>query len=238
MDAVGTILMSLAARARPHVDIATLLCEEAADTLPVAGSSLVVMTPEGSRAPVAAIGRYAKRLEEIQFVTGEGPSVDAFTKGRLVLAGDLATRPGWPVFSPAALDAGVAAVFAFPVQIGGIRLGVFELHHTEPGSLGEQDLSSCLHFADTAALVLMHGEDVGPWAKDEMDDWTAYGVQAEVHQATGMVSVQASVDLNEALSMLRARAFADARPALEVAQDVTARRLRFDPPMPDGEVAR
>ncbi len=59
-----------------------------------------------------------------------------------------------------------------------------------------------------------------------------------MHQATGMVSVQASVDLNEALLMLRARAFADARPALEVAQDVTARRLRFNPPMSDGVVAR
>lgn len=237
VDPVGTILMSLVARARAGVDIATLLCEEASAALPVSGAGLMLTSPEGSRAMVASSGPLARRLEEIQFVTGEGPSVDASTQGRLVLAHDLATRHGWPAFTEAAGGAGVRAVFAFPVQIGGIRLGVFELHRTEPGSLSDEELTSCLHFLDAATLVLMHGEDLASWVSDGARETAGHGVRAEVHQATGMVSVQAAVALSEALLLLRGRAFADSRSLLAVARDVIGRQIRFLPtasPGPDG----
>ena len=41
-----------------------------------------------------------------------------------------------------------------------------------------------------------------------------------LHQATGVVSVQASVPLNVALLLLRARAYAEQRPIGTLAQDV------------------
>jgi hypothetical protein len=43
-----------------------------------------------------------------------------------------------------------------------------------------------------------------------------------------MISVQLNVDLAEALARLRAHAFAQDRSVAEVADDVVARRLRFD----------
>ncbi|KPI12010.1 GAF domain protein [Actinobacteria bacterium OK074] len=51
--------------------------------------------------------------------------------------------------------------------------------------------------------------------------------RAAVHQATGMISVQLGVSLEEALVRLRAHAYGSERPVGEVAQDVVARRLRF-----------
>ena len=48
---------------------------------------------------------------------------------------------------------------------------------------------------------------------------------AEVHQATGMVSVQLGVSVDEAFVRLRARAFADGRSLKAVAGDVISRRL-------------
>jgi hypothetical protein len=49
-----------------------------------------------------------------------------------------------------------------------------------------------------------------------------------VHQATGMVSVQLEAGLEEAFARLRAYAFAVDRTVEAVADDVVARRLRFD----------
>jgi AmiR/NasT family two-component response regulator len=49
-----------------------------------------------------------------------------------------------------------------------------------------------------------------------------------VHQASGMVSVQASIDVAEALVRLRAYAFATDRRLDDVAEDVVGRRLRFE----------
>jgi hypothetical protein len=53
------------------------------------------------------------------------------------------------------------------------------------------------------------------------------GDPPEVHQATGMISVQLSVTIGEAFARLRARAFADDRPLSELATDVITRRIRF-----------
>ena len=52
--------------------------------------------------------------------------------------------------------------------------------------------------------------------------------RAEVHQAAGMVSVHAGVGLAEALVLLRARAFAEDRPVLDLARHVIARVVTFE----------
>jgi AmiR/NasT family two-component response regulator len=53
--------------------------------------------------------------------------------------------------------------------------------------------------------------------------------RAEVHQATGIVSVQAALGLAEALLLLQAHAFVVDRSMLDVARDVIARVLKFAP---------
>jgi AmiR/NasT family two-component response regulator len=55
------------------------------------------------------------------------------------------------------------------------------------------------------------------------------GSRAEVYQATGMISVQLGVSLEEALVRLRAHAFAASTPLDDVAGNVVSRLLRFDP---------
>ena len=52
--------------------------------------------------------------------------------------------------------------------------------------------------------------------------------RAVVHQAAGMVSVQASVSVEDAMLLLRAYTFAEDSPIKAVAADVVTRRLRFD----------
>ena len=61
---------------------------------------------------------------------------------------------------------------------------------------------------------------------DVLDRLAGYG--AEVHQASGMVSVQLGVGVGEALVRLRAHAYAAEQPLREVAADVVGRRLQLD----------
>jgi hypothetical protein len=58
---------------------------------------------------------------------------------------------------------------------------------------------------------------------------------AQVHQATGMISVQLNSDLTAAFMRLRAHAYLTGRRLSQVANDVVTRRLRFDP---DTDIAR
>jgi hypothetical protein len=176
------------------------------------------MTAEGPAGIIAATDGPAMELEELQFTLGEGPCVDASATGRPVLQPDLArTAPlRWPAFAGGALDAGIRAVFAFPLRVGAIRVGVLDLYRDRPGPLSADDLSEALSFADAATLVLLHEQAgaAGIGTMPALDD------RAEVHQATGVVSVHAEVGLAEALVLLRARAFADQRPLGDLARDV------------------
>ncbi|MGZ4614294.1 MAG: GAF and ANTAR domain-containing protein [Actinomycetes bacterium] len=202
-----------------------------AAALPVSGVGLIVMTDSGPGAMLAATDGSARVMEELQFTLGEGPCVEASRDRRSVLQPDLArTAPQrWPEFATGALEAGIRAIFAFPLQVGMIPLGVLDLYRDTAGTLDEGQLAEALCFADAATTVLLNLQAAnGP---QDIASGLAVLVEnrAEVHQATGMVSVQAMLGLAEALILLRAHAYAAERPILDVARDVVARILRFGP---------
>lgn len=231
MTTVGQILSSLMDGNPGGSTLPELLCDRCADALSVTGVGLALMTKEGHEGVVAATDGPARVMEDLQFTLGEGPCVDASTEGRPVLQPDLAkTAPArWPAFGPAVLDAGVAAIFAFPLQVGGIRLGVLDLYRDTAGNLEAGQLSDALVYADAAVVILLHLQNqMGPGDGLHPQLADALGSRPEVHQATGMIAVQAAVGLAEALLLLRARAFAVERPILDLARDVVGRRLRFD----------
>lgn len=194
-------------------------------SLPVSGVGMALMTNEGPAGIIAATDGPAMELEELQFTLGEGPCVDASQTGRPVLQPDLArTAPlRWPAFAGGALEAGVRALFAFPLRVGAIRVGVLDLYRDRAGPLSTDDLTEALSFADAATLILLHEQAGSPVLVSipVLDD------RAQVHQATGVVSVQAGVGLAEALVLLRARAFADQRPLDDLAREVLAGTADF-----------
>ena len=104
----------------------------------------------------------SERLAGLELTLGEGPSLDAAASGGPVLASDLAaveTAGRWPVFAPAALRAGAAAVFVFPLRVGAIRAGVMGLYRDRAGPLSAAQLGDALVFADTATLLLLDAQD-------------------------------------------------------------------------------
>jgi GAF domain/ANTAR domain len=221
--AVNEILSAVWAASRSSADQADSLVCLCARTLPVSGVGLALMTDDGPAGTVAASDDGAMRLEELQFTLGEGPCVEASRTGRPVLAPDLAGTSSrrWPQFSAGADAAGLRAVFALPLQVGGIRLGVLDLYRHTAGELSPAELSDALTFADAATQLLLdlQAQDTAqripaPHALAVLDD------RAEVHQATGVVSVRAGVSLAQALALLRARAYAEDRPIGDLARDV------------------
>lgn len=228
---VQQILLETAVAAEKSLaTLPEVLCAACAVALPVTGVGLILMNDQGPAGLVAATDGPAATMEELQFTLGEGPCVDASTAGRPVLQPHLRqTGPArWPGFGPGALDAGIEAIFAFPLQVGRIRLGVLDLYRDVPGTLSPAELGEALSFADAATRVLLHLQDQMPLNGGLHPALGASSLnRPEVHQATGMISVQASVGLAEALLLLRAHSYSSDRSVLHVARDVIARRLRL-----------
>jgi ANTAR domain/GAF domain len=203
------------------------------------GAGVTVMASPTVSDTVHATDRVAGELEEWQLTFGQGPCVDAFAGGGPVLVGDLGSPESaarWPVFTPAALDSGARAVFALPLQVGAIRVGVLDLYRTRAGGLSPHELADALAFADTAGMLLLDtAAGTQPDTADlawQRDDPTAH--HAQVHQATGMILVQLAISAEAAFARLRAYAYAHDRRLGDVARDVVERRLRFAPDPPGG----
>lgn len=187
----------------------------------------------GTAQPLEVVGPAGDEFAELQIMVGEGPVTEALRQNRPVFAPDLAddwNAKRWPVFAPAAVAAGVAAVFVIPLTLGGITLGALEICRDVDGSLAPDELADALLFADAATTLLLQRSaasavpDAGDMSRTEPE--RRWGV---VHQATGMVSVQLDTDLGEAFLRLRAHSYLSGRRLSDVATDVVERKLRFTP---------
>jgi len=210
------------------------ICLAVLPVLSASGSGISMMTEDGTRGMCVASDPVSQHVDDLQFVLGEGPCMDAYDGRRPVLITDVeesaATR--WPIYAPAAILGGVRAVFAFPLQIGGARLGVLDVFRQTTGPLSAEELADALTFTDvTVAAVLDRQQKVGD--RDQADELaSAVQRRAELFQAQGMVMVQLGVPLSEAMARLRAHAYAENRRIGDVARDVIARRLLFTPEVP------
>jgi hypothetical protein len=174
----------------------------------------------------------AERLADLQTLLGEGPAADADRNGRPVAVTDLSTtesRRTWPLFAAAALAAGTRSALVVPMAVGLARIGLFGLYSRTPTVLVTSQRAEVDAFAAVAlGLVLDDIPQTPPDLYQWLSDSRALS-RPEVHQATGIVSVQLGIDVTESLVRLRAHAYAQARPLLEIAREVVTHRLRFSP---------
>jgi hypothetical protein len=204
------------------------LCVE---MLGVTGAGISMLTKSGNHGVICATDDVSSRIEDLQLTLGEGPCIDAVGSGTPVLVSDLQDTDDvltqrWPAFTEGAGEAGVRAVFAFPLRIGAISVGAMDLYRDEPGELAAFEFPHALMAADAAAHALLHLDSLPDGMADTTADFrTAFHPQ--VNQATGMVQVQLGVPTDEAFVLLRARAFATGRTLVELAADVVNRRIRF-----------
>ncbi|MEU9272444.1 ANTAR domain-containing protein [Streptomyces sp. NPDC048251] len=233
---IRVLVAEQAARRGTRIGVVDV-CTAAVAALPVGGAGLSAMSRTAASHPLCSTDDISARLEELQLTLGEGPCVEAFARGSAVLTPDLLTvelQDHWAVFADAALEAGARAVFSLPLQMGAISPGVLDLYAEVPTVLDTEELADALAFADLATLLLLDARidatgapTDGPVPDRGFEDLGAY--RAEIDQASGMLTVQLGVGIDEAFVLLRAHAYARGRRLADVAADVVARRLRFPP---------
>lgn len=210
------------------------LCRAAARTLPATGVGINLIVDSRTPVTVAASHPAIVTIEALQFALGEGPSLDAHATRRPVIVADLrgSGRDRWPGYALAVQEHGVRALFAFPLRVGVARLGVLDVYRAESGELSVPALARAATFAEVATLSLLEMQQVhrepGQVVHDALDG------RYEVFQAQGMVTVQLGVSMTDALARMRARAFTRNQRLIDLANDVVAGGLVFEPDEPWG----
>jgi hypothetical protein len=206
------------------------LCAACVNALPVDGVGLSLMTRDhpGGRALLGASDGVGARIEELQFDLGEGPCFSAFGDARPVLVPDMQDREPrvrWPMFTREIQMVGVGSLFAFPLQVGAIGIGVLDCYRSRVGPLTE--IAEALAMADAVTMALINIR-ARPGLDEPVDlfdlSWRTHAV---VHQATGALVAQLGISTEDALAKLRARAFRESRPVDAVARDLMADELHI-----------
>lgn len=203
----------------------------ASEMLGVTAASVAIIEHGEHRGALALCGEGAAALDDLQFTLGEGPCIAADRGTGPVLEPDLSGAAAqWPAFAPSAIAHGCAAAFAFPLRIGGIRIGVLSLYRDRPGALSAEDLDDAIAIANVLTHLVLAAEDeltsgMLPARLGEVLDH-----RRPVHQATGMMAAQMDVDVAAALAQLRAWAWSRGRSIDAVAEEVVRGALRFEIP--------
>ncbi|HZP51309.1 ANTAR domain-containing protein [Actinocrinis sp.] len=225
---------SFAARLRAREpEVAQLLrvfMAAVAETADVAGAAVTLFGPESVETLAAASDERAKAVQDIEFALGEGPAHSSVELHSAVRARGAALLERWPVFGPAAADLGVTDVVAVPVQPAGTPLGALTVF--DPSDPAVQDGFERLHvIADTLSRIMLSPRQSaeGRGGAAELPSLFAQAdIHATVHQASGVLAAQLGCPLAEALSLIRAHAYAEGVSIDSVAQDIVDRRLRLD----------
>jgi hypothetical protein len=210
--------------ALPGDQVEQHLCGACSDLLSVSAAAVTVTAEDASAGLLCSSDATAAALEELQMTLGEGPSVDAQRFGLPVGEPDLADprQPRWLSFDQSAAAEGVAAIFAFPLRVGALRVGVLTLYQRRSGALSEQQHACALVAADVLTQTILAIQAHAPpgVVADALRGITDQRV--DVHQAAGMIAVRLGTSVADALVRLRAHAYGEGRPLAEIAQEVVA----------------
>jgi hypothetical protein len=202
----------------------------AAQITGVSGASIALLSDDGQLTNLGSSNDQAAKLMDLEITLREGPcndacvGEDAIEEGNLLKSG----KSRWLIYTPLAVKIGARSVFGFPVRIGSVRLGALGLHREKIGELTYEQASDGYLMASVigrAVLAMQAGAPSDSLAEELEQEAT---FDFTIHQAAGMLAVQASVSIGDALVLLRTHAFAQGMAISTLSTKVIAREMKFD----------
>ena len=145
----------------PIQGILDRLVERIVEVLPITSAGVTLISAGTAPQCIAVSDDSALRFERLQTEIGEGPCVSAFESGQAVAVASLASDHRFPRFAAAAVSAGLAAVFTFPLRHGAGRLGALDLYRDTPGELDLREMGVAQTLADVAAAYVVNAQARG-----------------------------------------------------------------------------
>jgi diguanylate cyclase (GGDEF)-like protein len=177
------------------------LVKRIVDIMPITGAGVTLIGADLHPRYVTASDDSALLFERLQSELGEGPCLAVYESGGAIEVSDLSTETRFPRFSPRAFDAGLAAVFTFPLHHGDLRLGALDLYRDIPGPLSADAMTAAQTLADVAAAYLINAQ-----GRADLQASSDQSREAALHDAlTGLPNRVLMLELVEQASRRRRR---------------------------------
>lgn len=200
------------------VDFLQNLVDRSAGVSGAEAVGLMLAAPDGKFRFMAASNPTGRMLELLQLQSAEGPCLECHRTGRPVVNADLnRAQERWPVFAPAALQAGFQSVHAFPLRLRTEVLGALNLFGHEDVEFDEDDVRIVQALADVATIALLQERNMA--RSDKLTDQLQSALHSRIviEQAKGALAQADGISLDEAFDLLRNRARATRTRLVDVA---------------------
>jgi PAS domain S-box-containing protein len=127
---------------------AALLVEKA---IPTSDGVSITLGPPGEPEAQATDNVFAQAVDGAQLQAGEGPCLDAYTTGHVMVCEDLGADPRWEKLAELARPLGVAAVLGCPIRTDRHSLGVLNIYARRTDAFDERDR----HVADLLVSAVL-----------------------------------------------------------------------------------
>ncbi|MFI6070925.1 GAF and ANTAR domain-containing protein [Actinoplanes sp. NPDC051343] len=216
----------------PDLDaLLTKLAHLAGEVVTPAAVCGITIRRDGRPFSPAVSDSLAAQLDEIQYVTDEGPCLDALRGGSVVVVDDLSHEDRWNQYRPAAIAYGVVSSLSLPLIVDGERLGALNLYSTTAtaftGPLREQAEGFAVQAIDALTLTMRQVRQA------QMQDQLAQAVVSSsvIDQAIGILMAEQRCTAAAAFDLLRQASQNRNRKLRDIAGDLIT-RVSGAPPQP------
>jgi hypothetical protein len=216
-----TRLTQALVKTRPDAPLALRLCQALVDVVGLDGGAITVGYSESERTTFCATDDTAEKIEDLQDLLREGPGLDAFRTGEVVMFSREEQLQAWPLLVQALGESHRAELMlGVPMAPQAEILGAATLYTSDAES-PTLDLAELRFLVNAVGVAILGTFE----RQDGMD--LVWGSRDQVNQATGMIVAQLHIRPHDALAVLRAHAFAHGASVADIADAVLRRELDF-----------
>lgn len=171
----------------------------------------------------AATADHARRLDQWQYVHGEGPCITADAEKDVCVVNDLRDDDTFGAFAEVALDIGVRAVASFPLLVRDRNIGSLNVFFPEAGAIGDDTVRSgrqlALTLSPMLANFLTHQRSV------ELSDQLQQALEGRsiIERAKGLLMERLGVGADRAFELLSTQSQHENRKVRKIAAGLVAR---------------
>ncbi|MFT5434042.1 MAG: GAF domain-containing protein [Myxococcota bacterium] len=185
------------------IEVLTALTSRVITLLDVEAAGVLLADSDGCLRVIGASNEAIELLELFQIQNDEGPCLDCFQSGEVVLHSNLNLSSPWPLFSKECTEAGFASVCAVPMRLQSRTIGCLNMFLRGDGGLTDADVNLAQAFAHVATVVIMQDEASRTAAIREGQLSHALTSRIAIEQAKGMIAERFDVEMDEAFARLR-----------------------------------
>lgn len=208
------------------VDVLQHLVEECISLFDAAAAGILLLSPANQLEVIATTSERSEIVELMQLRVGEGPCVEAATRGEVVSVADIdtiATR--WPAFAADARESGFASIHAIPMRLRESTLGSLNLFRDKPGVLNAADAAAAQALADIATISILQQRLVEESELTQAQLQRALDSRVLIEQAKGYLAQRQNIAPDDAFARIRGYARSAQLRIGAVAAEVVAGRL-------------